>query len=89
MSSGAAFRTSVAEFVSSGAAFAAQSRRSSGNGFRSAASFLKTCTVYALHKAKAIQLHHKYAKSLFKPSFLSAFVICMTNTVSQKPHKDS
>ena len=52
MPSGAAFRTSVAVFVSlraafkhSRAAFAAQSRRSSGNGFQSTASFLKTCTV--------------------------------------------
>ena len=42
----AAFRTSVAVFTHSGAAFAAQLRRSSGKGFRSAASLLKTCTVY-------------------------------------------
>ena len=45
MSSGAAFRTSIAAFMHTGAVFAAQSRRSCGNGFRSAASFLKTCTV--------------------------------------------
>ena len=44
-SSGAAFASSGAAFKHSGAAFAAQFRRSSGNGFRSAASFLKTCTV--------------------------------------------
>ena len=46
MSSGAAFRTSAAAFMHIRVAFAAQSRRSSGNGFRSAASFLKTCTLY-------------------------------------------
>ena len=41
MSSGAAFGTSVAAFMHTGAAFAAQSWDSSGNGFRSTASFLK------------------------------------------------
>ena len=45
MSSGAAFRTSVAALKHTRVSFAAQSRRSSGNGFRSAASFLKSCTV--------------------------------------------
>ena len=45
MSSRAAFRTSVAAFKHIRVSFAAQSRRSSGNGFRSAVSFLKTCTV--------------------------------------------
>ena len=56
MSSGAAFRTSVAAFMHTGAAFAAQSRRSSGNGFRSAASFLKTCTVYVkAHSSSVVQ----------------------------------
>ena len=49
-SSGAAFASSGAAFKHSGAAFAAQLRCSSGNGFRSAASFLKTCTVYLLCK---------------------------------------
>ena len=41
----AAFRTSVAAFMHTEAAFAVQLRRSSRNGFQSAASFLKTCTV--------------------------------------------
>ena len=45
LSSGVAFGTSVAAFMHIRVAFAAQSRHSSGNGFRSAASFLKTCTV--------------------------------------------
>ena len=43
MSSGAAFRTSVATFMHTGAAFAAQQRKC----FRSA-SFLKMCTVCVL-----------------------------------------
>ena len=50
MSSGAAFRTSAAAFMHIRVAFAAQARSSSVNGFRSAASFLKTCTVCKLPK---------------------------------------
>ena len=55
MSSGAAFRTFVAAFMHTGAAFAAQSQRSSGIGFRSAASFLNTCTIAQTSRAPPIE----------------------------------
>ena len=58
MSSGAVFRTFVAELMHTGAAFAVQSRRSSGNGFRSTASFLKTCTILQASELRSIWSYH-------------------------------
>ena len=49
----AAFRTSVAAFMHTRAAFATQSRRSSGNGLRSTASFLKTWTVVHIYHSNS------------------------------------
>ena len=84
MSSGAAFRTSVTVFKHIRVSFAAQSRRSSGNCFLSAASFLKTCTVYTaqiwIHRCTQTHCHacthtdvyiHKGEVALFPSCFLT------------------